>query len=87
MVGWFYGEDNNVCFVGVFVGVDEFFDFIGEVDIGDVVGDEFGFELFGLGMYLCYEVGVYDFFGEVWVVFDFGGLYEGVVGIYWFFKY
>ena len=81
-VGRSHGEDNNARPVGVSVSVDELLDLTGEVDIGDVVGDELGSEPFGLGTHLRHEVGAHDPLGEARVVFDLGGLHEGAAGIH-----
>lgn len=44
-----------------------------------MVEDDFGFEVFGVGLYVCYQVWVYQVVGVIWLVVYFGGGYQLVI--------
>lgn len=79
VVGGFGCVDECLCFVYCFGIECDGFDGVCKVEFGDVVVDDFGVELFGLFLEFCYQFRILDVFGEVGVVFDFGGVYQFVV--------
>lgn len=55
----------------------------------DVVEDYFGFEVFGMCLYVCYQVWIYQVMCVVWLVVYFCGGYQLVILLqvgddYWF---
>ena len=79
-VGRAHREDDRAGAVDGALAVGDGLDLAGQVDRGDVVGDELGAEALGLGAHVVHEVGAHDAVREAGEVLDLGRVHQRAAG-------